>query len=114
MISCLDVLLKIGVFVEDKIIVSGTAVGTVATVVDGPWINLRMPLKPIVYCPSFTKTTSLFLRAHVRKNVFLYSYKNCTTLKKKRHDKIRWHISTNKSFDSNFNHSVLPPEIQKL
>ena len=36
MIACFDVLLKIGVFVEDKIIVSGTAVGTVATVVDGP------------------------------------------------------------------------------
>ena len=36
MSSCLDVLLKIGVFVEDKIIVSGTVVGTVATVVDGP------------------------------------------------------------------------------
>ena len=84
MISCLDVLLKIGVFVEDKIIVSGTAVGTVATVVDGPWINLRMPLKPIVYCPSFMKTTSLFPRAYVRKNVFLYSYKKLHHIKEKK------------------------------
>ena len=34
-VVCLDVPLKIGVLVEDKIIVFGTAEGTVATVVDG-------------------------------------------------------------------------------